>query len=80
MKDKTKKTMVARNSKARHDYRVEDSYQAGLVLKGAEVKSLRTKNVSFDHDRHEWKIAAHEFCSLGHFLCIQSDQSLGFLF
>lgn len=41
------KTSVARNSKARFDYMVEDTIQAGIALKGAEVKSLRAKTVSF---------------------------------
>ncbi len=33
---------VARNKKARHDYEILDSLEAGLVLTGAEVKALRT--------------------------------------
>ena len=33
--------MVAQNKKARHDYHVEDTWEAGLVLMGTEVKSLR---------------------------------------
>ena len=32
---------IATNRKARHEYEVEDSYEAGLVLQGTEVKSLR---------------------------------------
>ncbi len=32
---------VAENRRARHDYIVEDTYEAGLVLMGSEVKSLR---------------------------------------
>lgn len=32
---------VAQNKKARHDYSIEDVYEAGLVLTGTEVKSLR---------------------------------------
>lgn len=32
---------VCVNRKARHDYFIEESYEAGLVLKGSEVKSLR---------------------------------------
>ena len=32
---------VAQNKKARHDYHIEDVYEAGLVLTGTEVKSLR---------------------------------------
>jgi SsrA-binding protein len=33
--------LVAQNRKARHDYQIEDTYEAGLVLMGTEVKSLR---------------------------------------
>jgi SsrA-binding protein len=33
--------MIAQNRKARHDYHVEDTFEAGLVLVGTEVKSLR---------------------------------------
>lgn len=32
---------VAQNRKAYHDYFIEDKYEAGLVLQGTEVKSLR---------------------------------------
>jgi len=40
MKEKTKKT-IAVNRRARYDYFVEDEYEAGIVLTGTEVKSLR---------------------------------------
>ena len=33
--------LIAQNRKARHDYHVEDTWEAGLVLMGTEVKSLR---------------------------------------
>lgn len=33
--------VVATNRKAHHDFSLEDRYEAGLVLKGTEVKSLR---------------------------------------
>lgn len=33
--------LIAQNKKARHDYFIEESYEAGLVLHGTEVKSLR---------------------------------------
>lgn len=33
--------MIANNKKARHDYFIEDTFEAGLVLHGTEVKSLR---------------------------------------
>ncbi len=38
--------MVAQNKKARHDYHIEDTYEAGLVLMGTEVKSLRMGRAS----------------------------------
>ena len=38
--------VVATNRKARHDYTVEDTYEAGLVLMGTEVKSLRMGRAS----------------------------------
>jgi SsrA-binding protein len=33
--------LIAQNRKARHDYHIEDVFEAGLVLVGTEVKSLR---------------------------------------
>ncbi len=33
--------IVAENRKARHDYFIEETFEAGLVLQGTEVKSLR---------------------------------------
>ena len=38
--------VVARNKKARHEYEILDTYEAGLALKGPEVKSLRAGKVS----------------------------------
>jgi SsrA-binding protein len=38
--------IVAQNRKARHDYAVEDTYEAGMVLTGTEVKSLRAGRAS----------------------------------
>ena len=38
--------VVAQNRKARHDYEVLDTYEAGLVLSGTEVKSLRTAKLN----------------------------------
>ena len=37
---------VAQNKKARHDYHIDDTYEAGLVLVGTEVKSLRQGRAS----------------------------------
>jgi SsrA-binding protein len=38
--------VVATNRKARHDYTIEDTYEAGMVLTGTEVKSLREGRAS----------------------------------
>jgi SsrA-binding protein len=36
---------IALNKRARHDYTIEDQFEAGLVLEGWEVKSLRAGHV-----------------------------------
>jgi SsrA-binding protein len=38
--------VVAQNKKARHDYHIDDTFEAGLVLVGTEVKSLREGRAS----------------------------------
>ncbi|MGD8449861.1 MAG: SsrA-binding protein SmpB [Desulfobacterales bacterium] len=38
--------IVAENRKARHSYFIEDTYEAGMVLLGTEVKSLRLGRVN----------------------------------
>ena len=38
--------LVASNRRARHEYHIEESFEAGLVLTGTEVKSLRTGRAS----------------------------------
>ena len=56
---------IAQNKKARHDYHIEDTYEAGLVLVGTEVKSLRMGRASLvdgfvDIDGHEaWLHGVH---------------------
>ena len=37
---------VAENRRARHDYQIEETLEAGLILTGSEVKSLRTGRAS----------------------------------
>ncbi|MEU6539333.1 SsrA-binding protein SmpB [Streptomyces sp. NPDC047000] len=44
-KEKGRK-LIAQNKKARHDYHILDTYEAGLVLTGTEVKSLRQGRAS----------------------------------
>ena len=41
MPKETGQKLIASNKKARHDYHILDTYEAGLVLTGSEVKSLR---------------------------------------
>jgi len=63
-KDQGRK-LVAQNKKARHDYHIEDTYEAGLVLMGTEVKSLRMGRASLtdgfvDIEDHEaWLHGVH---------------------
>ncbi|MFD1931755.1 MULTISPECIES: SsrA-binding protein SmpB [Nonomuraea] len=46
MPRETGRKLVAQNKRARHDYHVEDTFEAGLVLQGTEVKSLRAGKAS----------------------------------
>ena len=56
---------VAVNRKARHDYLITDTFEAGLVLTGTEIKSVRAGKVNLAQayarvDRGEaWLIGAH---------------------
>ena len=43
---KREKKLVANNKKARHDYFIEEVYEAGIVLTGTEIKSVRQGKVS----------------------------------
>ncbi len=38
---------IAQNKKARHEYFIEDTYEAGIELSGTEVKSIRKGSVNF---------------------------------
>jgi SsrA-binding protein len=57
--------IVAQNKKARHDYTIDDVYEAGLVLTGTEVKSLRQGRCSLTdgfadvRDGEVWLIGVH---------------------
>ena len=46
MKKKEKMPPVSTNRKAFHDYFIHDTYEAGIVLTGTEVKSLRQGRVN----------------------------------
>ena len=41
MAKKVERKLIANNKKARFDYSIEDTYEAGIALHGTEVKSLR---------------------------------------
>ena len=43
---KRQKKLVANNKKARHDYFVDEVYEAGIVLTGTEIKSIRLGKAS----------------------------------
>lgn len=57
--------LIAQNKKARHDYHIGDVYEAGLVLTGTEVKSLRQGRASLQEayatvdDGEVWLRNAH---------------------
>ena len=57
--------LVAQNKKARHDYTIGETFEAGLVLTGTEVKSLRQGRASLVDaygsvaDGEAWLIGAH---------------------
>jgi SsrA-binding protein len=59
------RTLVAQNRKARHDYHIHDTYEAGIVLSGTEVKSLREGRANLADafatidDGEVWLRAAH---------------------
>jgi SsrA-binding protein len=57
--------LIAQNKRARHDYSIGETYEAGLVLTGTEVKSLRQGRASLVDaygsvaDGEAWLIGAH---------------------
>ena len=57
--------VIARNRRARHDYHIEDVVEAGLVLTGTEVKSLRAGRASLTDgygqitDGEVWLLGVH---------------------
>ncbi|PWK51924.1 SsrA-binding protein SmpB [Pleionea mediterranea] len=64
-KKKVPGNVIAQNKKARHDYFIEDTLEAGLVLEGWEVKSLRdgkanlTEGYIFLKDGEAWLLSCH---------------------
>lgn len=58
-------TTIALNKRARHDYFIEQTYEAGLVLQGWEVKSMRDGRVQLTEsyvllkDGEAWLLGCH---------------------
>ncbi|HLS46697.1 MAG TPA: SsrA-binding protein SmpB [Ornithinicoccus sp.] len=65
MAKETGRKLIASNKKARHDYHIEDVVEAGLVLTGTEVKSLRMGRASLvdgyatDYNGELWLEGVH---------------------
>lgn len=66
MPRETGRRLIAQNKKARHDYHIGDVYEAGLVLTGTEVKTLRAGRATLldayatiDENGEAWLINAH---------------------
>jgi SsrA-binding protein len=57
--------LIAENRRARHDYNLSDRYEAGIVLTGTEVKSLREGRASLQQayadlrEMEVWLVGAH---------------------
>ena len=51
----TEKKLIANNKKAYHDYFILEKYEAGLVLHGTEVKSLRMGKCSIKKHLSVWR-------------------------
>lgn len=64
-KQKTSSNTIAVNRRARHEYHIEQSFEAGLVLTGWEVKSLRagkaqlTDSYVLIKDGEAWLLGSH---------------------
>lgn len=54
-KDQGDYKVITVNRKARHDYHILETYEAGLVLKGTEVKSIRNSQISIKESYAQFK-------------------------
>lgn len=63
--DTNNRSVIALNRRARHDFFIEDSFEAGLALEGWEVKSLRAGRAQLNEsyalikDGEAWLFGAH---------------------
>lgn len=57
--------VISRNRKAQHDYHLERTFSAGIVLQGSEIKSIRSNNINLrdgfvqERDSELWLIGVH---------------------
>jgi len=57
--------VISRNRKAQHDYHLERTFSAGIVLQGSEIKSIRSNNINLrdgfvqERDGELWLIGVH---------------------
>jgi len=64
-KDKSERKVLASNRRARHDYEILETFEAGLALKGTEVKAARAGKVQLKESYVEvregeaWLVGAH---------------------
>ena len=57
--------VIARNRRASHDYHLEQTYQAGIVLNGSEIKSIRANRINLqegfvqEREGELWLLGVH---------------------
>lgn len=56
--------VIAQNKKARHDYFIEDTYEAGISLAGTEVKSIRLGKVNLKDSYAQVKNGEMMLCNM----------------
>ncbi len=64
-KNSQERPLIARNKRARHEFAIEETFEAGLALEGWEVKSLRAGRAQLTEayvhlkDGEAWLLGAH---------------------
>ena len=56
--------VVAQNKKARHDYTIVDTIEAGMVLTGTEIKSVRAARINLKDGFAQIKNVAESCCCI----------------
>lgn len=62
--------LVAQNKKARHDYTIIDTIEAGIVLQGTEIKSIRNSRINL-----RMVLLGLEMARLSYTMCISALMS-----